>query len=125
MFGGRILETHYQQGIVEFCPAQHFSARGWPGILITKHTPGSRAREEGQLASITQPTMPGKPALIGIDKCRRYCPRYDVPFISVLVVCVDILLKKIYLAVITELICIINYISFGSFSNRFVVNKVS
>ena len=37
-----------------------------------------------------------------------------------------VFIEKIYLAVITELIiCIINYISFGSFSNRFVVNKVS
>ena len=34
--------------------------------------------------------------------------------------------KYIQQLVITELIiCIINYISFGSFSNRFVVNKVS
>ena len=121
VWGGRILETHYQQGIVEFCPAQSSTARGWAGILITKHTPATAS----QLASITPPTMPGKPACLGIYKCRRYCPRYDVTFTSVLVVCFDTLLKKIYLAVITELICIINYISFGSFSNRFVVNKVS
>ena len=35
-------------------------------------------------------------------------------------------IRKTYLALITTLItCIINYISYGSFSDRFVVNKVS